>query len=684
MSTPNLSGSEQEKPNIKLALVQDDPWLGPYNRDLLDRLERFENRLDEISKGEGGLEAFVHAHHYLGLNYDRERLGWYYREWAPKAHALYALGDFNNWNRESHPLQKNDQGIWEIFFPDSEFGGKIENGTRIKVHVVGDNGGMDRIPAYIKRVIQDTNTTDFSGQFWDSQEFKWTDEGFHLRTEEVLAIYESHTGMAQEKEGLGTYREFEENILPRVKRLGYNAIQLMAVQEHPYYGSFGYHVSNFFAPSSRFGTPDELKSMINKAHEMGIAVIMDVVHSHAVKNLAEGINQFDGSEDQYFHPGGRGEHSGWDSKLFNYGKTEVLQFLLSNIAYWVEEFHFDGFRFDGVTSMLYFHHGEGVSFDHYDKYFKDGVEWDAITYLQLANHLVHKLNPNAITIAEDMSGMPGTCRSIKDGGLGFDYRLAMGLPDYWIKILKHKKDEEWNLHELWHTLGNRRYKEKNVAYAESHDQALVGDKTLAFWLMDKDMYWDMEVGRQNPVIDRGIALHKMIRLITAAVGGEAYLTFMGNEFGHPEWVDFPREGNNWSYKHARRQWSLADYDRLKYKYLQAFDKAMIELLRTDNVPMALPAKELNIDPQNMVIAFERANLIFVFNFHPTNSVPDYKFYVPNSGEYELILNSDQEVFGGFNRIQNELPYVTEEDEYGTSWLSIYNINRAVQVFKRKE
>ena len=438
---------------------------------------------------------------------------------------------------------------------------------------------MDRSQFYFKFVFQYDERLVFSGQFWDSKDFVWTDEGFQHPADEVLLIYESHTGMAQEKEGLGTYKEFAENVLPRIKELGYNAIQLMAVQEHPYYGSFGYHVSNFFAPSSRFGNPEDLKAMINKAHEMGIAVIMDVVHSHAVKNYAEGINQFDGSEDQYFHPGGRGE--------------------LSNLTYWVEEFHFDGFRFDGVTSMLYFHHGEGVSFDHYDKYFKDGVEWDAITYLQLANHIVHELNPNAITIAEDMSGMPGSCRTIEDGGLGFDYRLAMGLPDYWIKILKHKKDEEWNLHELWHTLGNRRYKEKNVAYAESHDQALVGDKTLAFWLMDKEMYRHMEVGRDNPIIDRGIALHNMIRLITAVVGGEAYLNFMGNEFGHPEWVDFPREGNNWSYKHARRQWSLADYDRLKYQYLNNFDKAMVRLLKEERIPLALPAKELNIDSTNI-------------------------------------------------------------------------------------
>ena len=398
---------------------------------------------------------------------------------------------------------------------------------------------------------------------------------------------------------------------------------------------------------------------------MGLAVIMDIVHSHAVKNFSEGLNQFDGSDGQYFHLGGRGEHSSWDSKLFNYGKWEVQQFLLSNVAYWIKEFHFDGYRFDGVTSMLYFHHGHFVDFDHYDKYFKEGVEWDAITYLQLANHLIHELKPNALSIAEDMSGMPGGCRKIEEGGLGFDYRLGMGIPDYWIKLLKHKRDEDWSIHEMWHTLTNRRWKEKTIAYAESHDQALVGDKTVAFWLMDKEMYWHMQVADQHPVIDRGIALHKMIRLFTATLRGEAYLTFIGNEFGHPEWIDFPREGNNWSYKYARRQWSLVDREDLKYKFLLNFEKAMIQVLKDYHVLNALPAQQLNMDTNNQVIIFERSNLIFIFNFSPSSSVAEYGFYVPEAGNYRIILNSDSPDFGGHDRIDASVEHLTQEQDNGT-------------------
>jgi 1,4-alpha-glucan branching enzyme len=457
----------------------------------------------------------------------------------------------------------------------------------------------------------------------------------------------------------------------------------MAVMEHPYYGSFGYHVSNFFAVSSRFGTPEDLQELVNEAHKLGIAVIMDVVHSHSVKNVAEGLVNFDGSGHQYFHAGPQGFHPAWDSRVFDYGKKEVRQFLLSNLRFWLEEFHFDGFRFDGVTSMLYQHHGEGVSFDSYERYFRAGVDKDAITYLQLATSLIQEIKPGALAIAEDMSGMPGLCRTIPDGGIGFDYRLGMGIPDYWIKLLKHQRDEDWNIYELWGVLTNRRYKEKTVAYAESHDQAMVGDKALAFWLMDKDMYFHMHVNDPNLVIDRGIALHKLIRLITLTLGGEAYLTFMGNEFGHPEWIDFPRQGNNWSYKYARRQWNLVKDENLKYKYLDNFDKAMIRVVKENKVLSASAAWQLNMDTANKVIIFERGGLLFVFNFSPTNSIPNYKLWVPRAGAYKIILNSDHSDFGGFNRIQDDILYHTFMED-NTNKLYLYITNRTALVLKAQD
>jgi len=664
----------------KLAIIQEDGWLDPYFQDVYDRFQRYEKARKEIEDAEGSLLNFARAHNYYGIHFSEERNGWIYREWAPNAHDLFLIGDFNGWDRTAHKLERNNNGDWELFLPYEEYKHSFIHASKVKVHVHGANGSNDRIPAYIRRVIQDPHTHDFSGQIWAPQEqFEWTDKSFDL-TEAFTQpiIYECHVGMAQEHEGVGTYREFADKILPRIKEGGYNTIQMMAVQEHPYYGSFGYHVSNFFAPSSRFGTPEELKYLVNKAHNMGIAVIMDIVHSHAVKNLAEGLNEFDGTDYQYFHAGGRGYHEGWDSKLFDYGKWEVKKFLLSNVRYWLEEFNFDGYRFDGVTSMLYFHHGH-TSFDHYDKYFKEGVDWDAVTYLQLANEVLHQFKKNAISIAEDVSGLPGLCRRPEEGGVGFDFRLGMGIPDYWIKILKHKSDEEWDINEMWGVLSNRRYKEKTIAYAESHDQALVGDKTIAFWLMDKEMYYHMHVNDQNMVIDRGIALHKMLRLITISLGGEGYLNFIGNEFGHPEWVDFPREGNNWSHRYARRQWSLADNKDLKYQYMWNWDKAMISVIKENNILASGGANEIKMDTTNKVIIFERNNIIFIFNFSPGNSIFGYKFWAPEKGNYRIILNSDRKEFGGFDRVDDSIDYPTDENQN----VSLYLTNRTAIAMKKQ-
>lgn len=656
-------------------IIQDDPWLAPYEETIKDRLAHFDALKKGLAKHYGSLKKFGLGHKYFGLNYDKKKEGWYYREWAPAAYELHVIGDFNNWDRNAHPMKKDDRGVWEIFIDDPNF----KHESLFKVTVTAENGKTDRIPAYIERVVQDEETKEFAAQVWAPEKsFDWTGDDFTPKQTSELLIYESHVGMAQEDARLGTYREFADIIIPRIKKGGYNAIQMMAVQEHPYYGSFGYHVSSFFAPSSRFGTPEDLKYLIKKAHQAGIAVILDVVHSHAVKNILEGLNLFDGTDHQYFHGGGKGNHPDWDSKLFNYGKWEVLQFLLSNIRYWLEEFRFDGFRFDGISSMMYHHHGH-VSFDNYDKYFDGGVDGDALAYMQLANTLMHQIRPGAISIAEDVSGMPGLCRPVKEGGLGFDYRLGMGLPDFWTKILKEQRDDDWNMHHMWSVLNNRREKEKTVAYAESHDQGLVGDKTIAFWLMDKEMYTGMMVEDENLVIERGIAIHKMIRLITLASGGEAYLNFMGNEFGHPEWIDFPREGNNWSYHYARRQWSLVDNKDLKYKFLDKFDKEMIKVIKEHKILSKGFSKMLNIDEHNKTIIFKRGKLIFIFNFHPTRSVPDYKFFVPEKGEYQVILNSDDKKFGGHNRIKNTVDYKVDKD----NTLQLYVTNRTALVLKKK-
>ena len=665
-----------------MKIVDNDNWLSPVADEVQKRYDRYRNRLETIEKQYGSLDRFASAHEFFGFHYDRIRRGWWYREYAPAAHYLSLYGDFNGWNKYENPLENVGNGIWELFLPDSEYKTKLVHGSLMKVLVQSSIGEQERIPIYITRVVQDENTKDFSAQFWNPEKQYVFENQSPRIDDEPLLIYESHVGMAQEKEGVGTYNDFITNVLPRIKADGYNAVQLMAIAEHPYYGSFGYHVSNFFAASSRFGTPEELKKLVDTAHGMGLLVIMDLVHSHTVKNVREGINLFDGTEYQYLKPGMEGVHPQWDSKLFDYGKTATLQLLLSNVKYWLDEYHFDGYRFDGVTSMLYKNHGIGETFDSPWKYFGDGVDNDAVTYLQLANKLIHDIDNQNVTIAEDVSGMPGICAKIEDGGIGFDYRLGMGLPDFWIKVLKDQSDEQWNMHEFFFTMTNRLYDVKTVAYAESHDQALVGDKTLAFRLMDKEMYFAMDKKSQNLIIDRGIALHKMIRFFTITLGGDAWLNFMGNEFGHPEWIDFPRHDNGWSYKYAKRQWSLADNECLKYQWLGDFDKAMLDFVKKTKVMQSAPAWLLNVDEDNKTIVFERNNLIFVFNWGQ-KSLPGYIINVKQTGDYEIVFSTDEKRFGGFENIDESAVFPSEKNGDAVT-MKIYNVARTAAVYSVKK
>ncbi len=664
-------------------IIRYDSWLEPYGQQLRDRFgyyKSFLGRIDQI----GGLQgAISQGHRYFGFNrgelYGKQ--GVWYREWAPNALQLRLIGDFNNWDRFGNPLVRDQFGVWSLFLPDDKFGQKLVHNSKLKVHVVTETTKTDRIPAYIRRVVQEEGGG-FVGVYWAPPEpyrFRHDSPGLHGG----LRVYESHVGMATEQEKVGTFNEFIDTVLPRVSNAGYNAIQLMAIMEHPYYGSFGYHVSNFYAVSSRFGTPEELKRLIDETHGRGIAVLLDIVHSHSVKNTLEGLNMFDGTDFQYFHAGPRGHHAAWDSMLFDYSKFEVQRFLLSNLRYWLEDFRFDGFRFDGVTSMMYLDHGLGKTFTGYDDYFSGNVDRDAVAYLQLANQLVHQIKPDAITIAEDVSGMVGTARQVDEGGLGFDYRLAMGVPDYWIKLLKERPDEAWNLGEIFHVLMNRRFGEKHIGYAESHDQAMVGDKTIAFWLMDKEMYWNMNVHSQSLVIDRGIALHKMIRLITFSLAGEGYLNFMGNEFGHPEWIDFPREGNGYSYRYARRQWSLADNPDLRYGALLNFDRAMQQLDVKHNLLPDPFIEQLYVHEDQKLLIYRRGPLVFVFNFHPTQSYTDFRIPVPDPRDYKPILNTDDKQFSGPGLVDPKVTYFKQNVPFAGRQQSvqIYIPARSAQVLE---
>lgn len=658
-------------------ILELNPQLKDFAGDIDLRMRLYQDTLNRILSQGQSLNEFANAYEYFGFHHADG--GWYYREWAPSAYQLYLTGEFNNWDPTSHPLTPVGNGNWELFLPGDD---ALWEGCKVKTVVDAFMQRTWHIPLYARRVVQQKDSVEWVCEVTDDRKtFGWTDQNF--RREPSLYIYEAHVGMAQEEGKVGSYREFADLILPRIKRAGYNTVQLMAIMEHPYYGSFGYQVANFYAASSWFGRPEDLKYLVNKAHEMGLCVLLDVVHSHAVKNTAEGINMFDGTTWQFFHDGAKGDHPAWGTKCFDYGKTGVIHFLLSNLKFWMTEYHFDGFRFDGVTSMLYHDHGLGTDFNTNDKYFSYNTHTEAITYLQLANQLIREVNPNAVTIAEDMSGMPGMCLPIADGGIGFNYRLGMGLPDMWIRTVKERRDEDWDIFGMWCSMCMRRPGEDTVAYVESHDQALVGDKTMIFRLADAVMYTDMDKATHNLTIDRAIALHKMIRLYTLAGGGEAYLNFMGNEFGHPEWIDFPREGNGWSFHYCRRQWSLRDNGFLKYQWLGEFDQDMIALAKSvDLFKMRFGDLRFH-DNGKKIIVFYRQGLMFAFNFNPTQSFTDVKVSLPHIADYEVVLNTDDPKYGGQGLI-GDVPYPAIVDEKGNSVISLYLPARSALVLKEGE
>lgn len=679
----------KKKPVDGTGLIELDPWLTPYADALRWRYSHYQEVLKRLCADGRTLLDVSRGHEYFGLTRGQRdgEDGVWYREWAPGAGFLSLIGDFNQWDRNANPMTRDDHGIWSIFLPDREYGRRLVHGGGVKVHVRSVHAeAMDRVPAYIRRVTYDPKTYDPSGQYWNPPAaYEW--KSTIPDTTGAPRVYEAHVGMATEEHRVGTFREFAELVLPRIARAGYNHVQLMAIMEHPYYASFGYQVSSFFAVSSRFGTPEDFKHLVDTAHGLGIRVLLDLVHSHAVKNLHDGLNRFDGTDYQYFHAGPRGQHPAWDSCLFDYSKWEVLRFLLSNVHYWLAEYRLDGFRFDGVTSMMYLDHGLGRDFTSYDNYLRFGLDSDAIAYLQLANQVAHTVNPQAITIAEDVSGMVGIARPLDEGGIGFDYRLAMGIPDYWIRILKERRDEEWQIGDIYHTMTNRRAGEKHIAYAECHDQALVGDKTIAFRLMDADMYWLMGKGSgTNVVIERGLALHKMIRLITFALGGEGYLNFMGNEFGHPEWIDFPREGNNYSYNFARRKWSLVDDPLLRYRDLESFDRAMQALDEKHGLLTAYPIEQIHVHEEFKLLMFRRGPLVFAFNFHPTQSRADYRFGVPEWRNYHAILDTDDFWFGGhgLNNPGQVYPVQKTPADHREQSIQIYIPARTAQVLRPGE
>ena len=641
--------------NALWLLMERDPSLNPWAGDIRMHLDRYNERRWRLA-GDGSLSEFANGYHYFGFHRTDE--GWAFREWLPGADAVWLTGDFNNWQRYACPLIPIGNGVWEVRLRGQD---ALKHGQMVKLIVGRQGASFERVPAYIHRCVKDHIGGALCGEIWmPGQPFQWTDgDFFRFKRPRSPMIYEAHVGMAQEHGRVGSFREFADETLGWVQYAGYNTVLLMAVQEDPDYASMGRRVANFFAPSHRFGTPEDLKYLVNKAHELDISVLMEVCCCWASPNVGEGLSQQDGTDWQYFLTGPRGWHPKHGTRLFDYGRDDVLHFLLSNLKYWMEEYHFDGFRFDGVTSMLYENHGMSA-FDRPDAYFSMNTNVDARIFLMLANELIHGFNDKAMTIAEEDSGFPGMCLPLEYGGVGFDYRQDEGVQALWAALIRDQRQQDWDMSRLWATLTAGRPGEMRLCSPEPRERSLMAR------MAGEALETGMGKEDKDPEVDRAADMQKAIRLLTCALSGNGFLTFMGNEFGHPDRVDFPRAENRFSGLNARRRWSLVNDWSLKYEWLANFDRAMTFLFNRFAIHCAGDPERLLIDDEKKLIAFSRGGMLFVFNLHPTQDARRV-FINAGSGAYRAALTTDEWPFGGRERVSKEAAFRTSDAPGGTGF-----------------
>lgn len=624
-----------------------DAELSPYVDILLRRRDRFTAETARLRAEHGSLRDYADLHLTLGMHKIMDENGlpcWRLREWMPAATSLWLTTDrlkFQRWARYAFRRVSAD-GLWELVVPAEE----LPHGAYMELRVLPDAEGSPdgrpqrRVPAFARWVEQDAEVLEqWCARVWDPPEpyvFRHDDRP---RSLEFPRIYEAHVGIAQPYLGrtersVGSYAAFARHILPRIRDGGYTAVQLMAVAEHPLYKSFGYQVSSYFAPSSRFGLPDDFKALVDEAHRLGLAVILDITHSHAAPNTEQGLARYDTGPYLFAD-----KDNQWGTVSFDYGKEMTRRFLLSNCRYWMEEYHVDGFRFDAVGNMIYLDHGFGDDFSHVGRCFytaagSNRVDQDGVLYLELANTLVHELRPQSLTIAEEFSGMPGMTSPPSEGGLGFDHRFAMGIPDFWGKFIKEGR----SVGMLWYEMTNRRRYERTISYVACHDQCINGKDAMIWRLIGDEMYTQMSCLRDSWNTSRGLALYKLMRLVTLATAAHGYLSFMGDEFGHPEWID--------GEAYAHRQWHLAERDDLRYADLAAFDRDCLrEIVGRHLEQFRTQVRLRHLDEDSRTLAFERDRLLFVFNFHELHSQPALELWV-TPGKYVEMLSSDEPRYSG--------------------------------------
>lgn len=555
--------------------------------------------------------------------------GVYFALWAPNAQSVSVVGGFNGWNRDSHPMQPrwDGSGIWEVFIPG------IGEGEVYKYYLVSTNGyAVEKADPYGYQ----TEIPPKTASVVRGLDYKWKDSKWLQQREkqsildQPLSIYELHPGSWRRKEGneFLSYHELAQELPKYCRELGFTHVELMPVMEHPFYGSWGYQLTGYFAPSSRYGSPQDFMFLVDALHQAGIGVILDWVPSHFPSD-EHGLGYFDGTH-LYEHPDPRkGFHKDWNSLIFNYGRNEVRSFLISNALYWLDKYHIDGLRVDAVASILYLdysrNHGEWEPNE-----FGGRENLDAISFIKDFNDAVHTQQPHTFTVAEESTAFPGVTAPTYEGGLGFDLKWMMGwMHDTLSYFQKDPMYRSWHQGQLAFSI-HYAFSEKFVLPL-SHDEVVYGKNSLINKMPGDE--WQKFAN-----------LRLLFSYMWGHPGGK--LLFMGGEFGQQhEWRhDFSLD---W---HEHEQGNLQQGVSVLLQELNQLYQTEPALYQNNYAPEGFEWVDFN-DMSNSVFCWLRKGsdtkeqLLFIGNFTP-NVLKNYRVGVPQSGRYAELFNSDDWKYGG--------------------------------------
>jgi 1,4-alpha-glucan branching enzyme len=575
--------------------------------------------------------------------------GVHFAVWAPNAEAVSVIGDFNEWNRHANPMQHFDPntGIWSAFI------GGVGEGTTYKYSITPPHGGgtLEKADPYaFQSEIRPSNAS----KVYNLDGYTWNDGDWLKKRKELnhyeapISIYEVHLGswMRRLDNEWMTYRELAPLLIQHLKQTGFTHVELLPITEFPYDGSWGYQATGYFAPTSRYGTPQDLRYLIDQLHQNDIGVILDWVPAHFPKD-GHGLGYFDGTH-LYEHADPRqGQHPDWGTLIFNYGRNEVRNFLISSALFWLEQFHIDGLRVDAVASMLYLDYGRKVG-EWLPNRYGGRENLEAIAFLQELHHVLNQEYPDVITFAEESTAFPRVTHSVADGGLGFTFKWNMGwMHDVLDYFAREPVFRRWHHHQL--TFGMWYQYSENYLLPFSHDEVVHLKKSM----LDK-MPGDEWQKRANLRVLYGLQLgHPGKKLL-----------FMGSEFGQwREWAE--TRSLDWELVGQPAHRQLLDYTSALFTAYREEGA----LHRYDSRPEGMQWLDCDSAESCIISWIRRGNdadrpLIFILNLTPEPKA--YKVPLPQESQWTVLINSDDERFGGSN-VDPELQQPVEGEHMGQPW-----------------